>query len=56
MKEKIGFNGELVFNTGKPDGTIRKFTDVTKLHSLGWHYQIEIKEGIDKMFRWYTGQ
>lgn len=56
MKEKIGFNGELIFNTSKPDGTLRKLTDVTKLHSLGWHHQIEIDEGIDKMFRWYTGQ
>jgi GDP-L-fucose synthase len=38
----------------KPDGTLRKLTDVTKLHSLGWHHQIEIEEGIEKMFRWYT--
>ena len=56
IKEKIGFNGELVFNTEKPDGTMRKLTDVTKLHSLGWHHQIEIEKGIEKMFRWYTGQ
>ncbi len=54
IKEKIGFKGELVFNMEKPDGTLRKLTDVTKLHSLGWHHQIEIEEGIEKMFRWYT--
>jgi GDP-L-fucose synthase len=53
IKEKIDFKGELVFNTEKPDGTMRKLTDVSKLHSLGWHHQIEIEEGIEKMFRWY---
>lgn len=53
IKEKIGFNGELVFNTDKPDGTLRKLTDVSKLHSLGWHHKIEIEEGIEKMFNWY---
>jgi GDP-L-fucose synthase len=40
----------------KLDGTLRKLTDVTKLHSLGWHHQIEIEEGIEKMFRWYIGK
>jgi GDP-L-fucose synthase len=56
IKEKIGFNGELVFNTSKPDGTMRKLTDVSKLHALGWHHKIEIGEGIEKMLRWYTGK
>ena len=56
IKEKIGFNGELVFNTSKPDGTMRKLTDVSKLHALGWRHKIEIGEGIEKMFRWYTGK
>ncbi len=56
IKEKIGFKGELFFNADKPDGTMRKLTDVTKLHSLGWHHKIEIDEGIEKMFRWYTGR
>lgn len=53
IKEIIGFKGELVFNTGKPDGTLRKLTDVTKLHSLGWHHKIEIEEGIERMYNWY---
>lgn len=56
IKNKIGFNGELVFNTSKPDGTLRKLTDVAKLHSLGWRHQIEIEEGIEKMFHWYTAR
>jgi GDP-L-fucose synthase len=54
IKEKIGFKGNFVFNTTKPDGTLRKLTDVTKLHSLGWHHTIEIEEGIERMYKWYT--
>jgi GDP-L-fucose synthase len=53
IKEKTGFNGELLFNTDKPDGTMRKLTDVSKLHSLGWHHKIEIEEGIEKIYSWY---
>jgi GDP-L-fucose synthase len=53
IKSKVGFTGELVFNTSKPDGTMRKLTDPSKLHSLGWHHQIEIGEGIEKLISWY---
>lgn len=53
IKDKVGFAGDLLFNTTKPDGTLRKLTDVTKLHSLGWHHKIEIQEGIEKMYNWY---
>jgi GDP-L-fucose synthase len=53
IKEKIGFKGELVFNTDKPDGTMRKLTDPSKLHSLGWHHKIEIDEGIERLYQWY---
>ena len=53
IKEKVGFNGTLHFNTDKPDGTMRKLTDPTKIHDLGWHHQIEIEEGIEKMYQWY---
>jgi GDP-L-fucose synthase len=53
IKEKIGFNGDLVFNASKPDGTMRKLTDPSKLHALGWHHKIEIDEGIEKMYNWY---
>jgi GDP-L-fucose synthase len=53
IKEKIGFGGELVFNTSKPDGTMRKLTDPSKIHSLGWHHKIEIGEGIEKLYSWY---
>ncbi len=46
IKEVIGFEGELVFDTSKPDGTPRKLMDVSKLHSLGWKHQIKLKQGI----------
>ncbi len=54
VKEKVGFNGELFFNDSKPDGTMLKMTDVTKLHKLGWHHKIEIEKGIQKLYDWYT--
>lgn len=53
IKEVIGFHGELIFNAAKPDGTMRKLTDVTKLHALGWNHRIEIEEGVRKMVEWY---
>jgi len=56
IKDVVGFKGELVFNTTKPDGTMRKLTDPTKLHSLGWHHQIEIEEGVEKLYNWYLQQ
>jgi GDP-L-fucose synthase len=55
IKEKIGFKGNLVFNTAKPDGTMRKLTNPSKLHSLGWHHKIEIEEGVERMYQWYRG-
>lgn len=49
----VGYEGLLKFNTSKPDGTLRKLTDVSKLHALGWHHQIEIKEGVERLYKWY---
>ena len=46
----VGFNGELKFNASKPDGTPRKLTDVTKLHSLGWKHRISLEEGIRSVY------
>ena len=53
IKEKIGFRGELVFNTDKPDGTMKKLTDVSKLNNLGWKHTMELEEGISKLYNWY---
>lgn len=52
MKE-IDFKGELRWDATKPDGTMRKLTDVSKLHRLGWHHQVEIDEGIHRLYEWY---
>jgi GDP-L-fucose synthase len=53
IKEVVGFTGELVFDTSKPDGTPRKLMDVTKLHSLGWQHRIELKEGLALAYQDY---
>ena len=50
---EIGFKGELRWDSSKPDGTLRKLTDVSKLHGLGWHHQVEINEGIHRLYEWY---
>ena len=49
----VGFEGEVVFDASKPDGTMRKLIDVSKLHRLGWHHKIEIEEGVSRLFDWY---
>ncbi len=51
--KETGYTGQVVFNPEKPDGTMRKLTDVSKLHNLGWHHKIEIDEGVHRMYRWY---
>ncbi len=53
VEETVGFRGNLYFNASKPDGTMRKLTDPTKIHNLGWHHKIDIEEGVKKMFDWY---
>jgi GDP-L-fucose synthase len=54
IKQIIGFNGGLVFNIDKPDGTMKKLTDVSKLNGLGWKHKTELAEGIKKVYKWYT--
>ena len=49
----VGFDGAVEFDTTKPDGTMRKLIDVTKLHSLGWTHKVEIEDGVRKLFEWY---
>lgn len=51
--EEIGFRGQLLWDDTKPDGTMLKLTNVSKLHRLGWHHTIEIDEGIHRLFEWY---
>jgi GDP-L-fucose synthase len=53
IKEVIQYNGDFTFDTSKPDGTPRKLTNVSKLHSLGWKHTVGLREGIKKMYDWY---
>jgi GDP-L-fucose synthase len=49
----VGFEGTVEFDATKPDGTMRKLIDVSKLHSLGWTHKVEIEDGVAKLFQWY---
>ena len=53
VKEVVGFEGELIFNTNMPDGTPRKLTTVDKLHALGWKHKVSLKDGIQRAYDWY---
>ena len=53
IQKAVGYTGKIKFDSTKPDGTMRKLTDVTKLHSLGWHHKIELEEGVSKLYNWY---
>ncbi|MBO5660135.1 MAG: GDP-L-fucose synthase [Bacteroidaceae bacterium] len=53
IMNEIGFKGELHWDRTKPDGTLKKLTDVSKLHKLGWQHKIEIDEGIHRLYQWY---
>ena len=49
----VGFEGTVEFDASKPDGTMRKLIDVSKLHRLGWTHKVEIEDGVAKLFQWY---
>ena len=53
VKEVVGFDGELVFNTEMPDGTPRKLTTVEKLHGLGWKHKVSLDKGIRLAYNWF---
>ena len=53
IKKEIDYKGTILWNSDKPDGTPRKLTDVSKLHSLGWQHRVEIDEGIHRLTEWY---
>ena len=53
MREVVGFEGELTFNSNKPDGSPRKLIDVTRLSKMGWTYRVNLKEGLEKTYKWY---
>ena len=51
--QTVGFTGTVVWDESKPDGTPRKLIDVSKLHSLGWTHNVEIEQGVQKLYDWY---
>ena len=53
IQQVVNYTGNIVFDSSKPDGTMRKLTDVSKLNSLGWKHKIEIEDGVKQMYRWY---
>ncbi len=53
VKNIVGYEGNIVWDTSKPDGTPRKLLDVSKLHSLGWKHHRYLKEGIERTYEWY---
>ena len=53
IKEIVGYEGEIKFDTTKPDGTPRKLLDVSRLHATGWKHRITLKEGIKQTYEWY---
>lgn len=53
VKQTVGFEGEIIWDAEKPNGTLRKLIDVEKLHSLGWTHQVEIEQGVQRLFKWY---
>lgn len=53
VKQTVGFEGEIIWDTEKPNGTLRKLIAVEKLHSLGWTHQVEIEQGVQRLFKWY---
>ena len=53
IKKIVGYEGELYFNDTKPDGTMVKLTDPSKLNNLGWKHKVELEDGIKMMYEWY---
>ena len=54
VKKTVGYQGEIVWNAQMPDGTPRKLTDVSKLHSLGWRHKVELEEGVALAYEWFV--
>ena len=54
VQQIVGFNGDLLFDTDKPDGTPRKLADSSRLHALGWKHRIELEDGARDAYRWFV--
>lgn len=56
VSEVVGYQGAIVFDTSKPDGTPRKLADSSRLHALGWKHRIELQEGVRDAYQWFVAQ
>jgi GDP-L-fucose synthase len=56
IKKVVGFKGELIFDTARPDGPPRKLIDVTRLFNMGWKYSIDLQSGLEKTYEWYLNK
>jgi len=53
VAKTIGYNGKIIFDSSKPNGTMRKLCDVSKIQSMGWKHKVEIEDGVEKLYKWY---
>ncbi len=56
VKDAVGYRGQILWDDTKPDGTLRKLTDVSRLHSLGWRHSVELEQGIPMLYNWYINE
>ncbi len=56
IKEVVGYTGEIIWDSEKPDGTPRKLLDVSKLHSLGWQHHTTLQNGLTETYAWYVAE
>lgn len=56
IKKVVGYEGEIVNDTTKPDGTPRKLLNVDRLHNTGWKHKVELEDGIRRVYEWYLGR
>ena len=53
MKQVVGYKGNIIFDTMRPDGASRKLIDVKRLKNLGWEYNVNLKDGLSETYKWY---
>ena len=56
VKEVVGYQGQIVYDSSKPDGTPRKLLDVSLLHNIGWRHKVSLRKGIEIVYKWYQEQ
>ena len=56
VADAVGFCGDIEWDSSKPDGTMRKLCDVSRLHALGWHHTVELPDGVRRLYQWYLDQ